>query len=97
MVELLLPAQNKKSVQAIITNIQKDSPLEMAIYFGVETFNMRMHARNIKLSDLKEFVAFCHENGLKAYMTTNILIFKNTFKTQRKLKNIYEKIRKIFG
>ena len=55
MVELLIPAQNKKSVQAAIGHAD-------AIYFGTETFNMRMHAKNITQADLPEFIQFCHDN-----------------------------------
>ncbi|MHA1870454.1 MAG: peptidase U32 family protein, partial [Promethearchaeota archaeon] len=67
-VELLTPAQNKKSVQAVLGHAD-------AVYFGTETFNMRMNARNIKEKDLKDFVDFCHSNNIKAYLTTNIIIF----------------------
>lgn len=76
--ELLLPAQNKKSVQAAVGNAN-------AVYFGTETFNMRMNARNITQADLEDFIGFCHENGLKAYMTTNILIFEQELDLLRSL------------
>ena len=78
VVELLIPAQNKKSVQAAIGNAD-------AIYFGVETFSMRMHARNIKQADMKLIVNLCHENNMKAYMTTNIIIYEGEFELLRKL------------
>ncbi|MBD3350850.1 MAG: U32 family peptidase [Candidatus Lokiarchaeota archaeon] len=67
--ELLIPVQNQKSLQAVIGYAD-------AIYFGTETFNMRMHARNIKLDDMSEFIKECHENNLKAYLTTNIIIYE---------------------
>lgn len=76
--ELLLPAQNKKSVQAAVGNAD-------AIYFGTETFNMRMHARNISQNDLADFVGFCHDNGLKAFMTTNIIIYEQELDLLRSL------------
>jgi len=78
MVELLLPAQNKKSVQAAIGNAD-------AIYFGTETFNMRMAAKNISQSDLPDFVQFCHENNLKAYFTSNIIIYEGELDLLRQL------------
>ncbi|MCP4763862.1 MAG: U32 family peptidase [archaeon] len=78
MVELLIPAQNKKSVQASIGKAD-------AIYFGTETFNMRAHARNIKKADLKDFIKFCHDNGINAYMTTNILIYEGEIGLLRNL------------
>lgn len=76
--ELLIPAQNKKSVQAAVGNAD-------AIYFGTETFNMRMHARNIKQADLTDFIKFCHENNLKAYLTTNIIIYEGEIDLLRSL------------
>ena len=78
MVELLIPAQNKKSVQAAIGYAD-------AIYFGTETFNMRMHARNISQTDLPEFIQFCHDNNLKAYLTSNIIIYEGELNLLRQL------------
>jgi putative protease len=78
MVELLIPAQNKKSVQAAIGYAD-------AIYFGTETFNMRMHAQNIAQSDLHEFVKFCHDNNMKAYLTSNIIIYEGELDLLRQL------------
>lgn len=78
MVELLIPAQNKKSVQAAIGYAD-------AIYFGTETFNMRMHAKNIAQADLPEFTQFCHNNNLKAFLTSNIIIYEGELNLLRKL------------
>ncbi|TFG19281.1 MAG: U32 family peptidase [Promethearchaeota archaeon] len=78
MVELLIPAQNKKSVQAAIGYAD-------AIYFGVETFNMRMHAQNITQADLPEFIQFCHDNNLKAFLTSNIIIYEGELDLLRQL------------
>jgi putative protease len=69
-VELLIPAQNKKSVQSAIGNAD-------ALYFGTETFNMRMNARNIPKEELVDFVNYIHDNGMRAYLTTNIIIYEN--------------------
>ncbi len=69
MVELLIPAQNKKSVEATIGFAD-------AVYFGTETFNMRMHAKNITQADLPDFIRFCHDNQIKAYLTSNIIIYE---------------------
>ena len=78
MVELLIPAQNKKSVQASIGNAD-------AIYFGVESFSMRMHAKNISQNNMKQFVNFCHDNNIKAYLTTNIIIYEGELDLLKKL------------
>lgn len=69
-IELLAPAQNLKSIKAVIGKAD-------AVYFGVEALNMRMSADNISLNDLPQIVQFCHENGLKAYLTTNVIIYEN--------------------
>ncbi|NHI91047.1 MAG: U32 family peptidase [Candidatus Lokiarchaeota archaeon] len=80
MVELLIPAQNIKSIQAAIGNAD-------AIYFGVETFSMRMHAKNIKQTNMRQLVDICHDNNIKAYLTTNIIIYEGELEL---LKNLIE-------
>ena len=65
--ELLAPV-NKDTLEAAIT-FGAD-----AVYFGVEQFNARLRANNFKLVELKEVISKCHKNGVKAYLTLNILI-----------------------
>ncbi|MHA1798772.1 MAG: peptidase U32 family protein, partial [Candidatus Helarchaeota archaeon] len=79
----LIPAQNKKSVQAAIGNAD-------AIYFGVETFSMRMHAKNIGQSEMQQITKLCHDNNMKAYLTTNIIIYEGEIEL---LKNLIEMAR----
>ncbi len=67
-VELLAPAKNFKAIKAA-------SKYADSIYFGIEKFNMRMRSENIALKDLSKTTNFCHEHNLKAYLTTNILIY----------------------
>lgn len=69
-VELLTPLKNKKSLKAVLN-------IADAVYFGVEAFNMRMLSNNFSLSELKETVERCHSHGIKAYLTTNIIIYEN--------------------
>ncbi len=71
-VELMAPLKNVQSLNAVISNAN-------AVYFGVESFNMRIFSDNIKLSDLNEVVKICHDNNIKAYLTTNIIIYENEF------------------
>ncbi len=78
MVELLIPAQNKKSVEAALGNAD-------AVYFGIEAFNMRIHARNIKREEMRDFVSFCHGNNIKTYLTTNIIIYEGELELLRDL------------
>ncbi|MFW9896951.1 MAG: peptidase U32 family protein [Candidatus Thorarchaeota archaeon] len=71
-VELLSPLKNFKSLNAVIDKAD-------AVYFGVESFNMRMYSDNFKLNELNEIVRRCHDNNIRAYLTTNIVIYENEF------------------
>ena len=46
-------------------------------------FNMRMRSENIALQNLEDVTYFCHENDLKAYLTTNILVYDNELEEVR--------------
>ncbi|MGB5910735.1 MAG: U32 family peptidase, partial [Promethearchaeia archaeon] len=69
-VELMAPLKNFKSLNAVIGKAD-------AVYFGVESFNMRMFSDNFKLEDLKKIVRVCHDNHINAYLTTNVIIYEN--------------------
>ena len=69
-VELMAPLKNYKSLNAVIGKTD-------AVYFGVESLNMRMFSDNFKLDDLKNIVKKCHNNNIHAYLTTNIVIYEN--------------------
>lgn len=75
-VELLAPAKNLKAIKAA-------SKYADSVYFGIEKFNMRMRAENISLKNLNSVVDFCHNNNLKAFLTTNILIYDNELSHMR--------------
>jgi len=75
-VELLAPAKNFKAIKAA-------SKYADSIYFGVERFNMRMRSENIALDDLLKIIDYCHDNNLKAYLATNILVYDNEVKDIR--------------
>jgi len=77
-VELLAPAKNFKAIKAA-------SKYADSIYFGIEKFNMRMRSENIALKDLNKITNFCHEHNLKAYLTTNILIYDNELEFLRSI------------
>ena len=79
-VELMAPLKNMQSLNAVI-------PHADAVYFGIESFNMRMFSDNIKSRDLSRVTKICHENNMKAYLTTNIIIYENEFEI---LDNILE-------
>ena len=77
-VELLAPLKNFKSLNAVIGKAD-------SVYFGVESLNMRMYSDNFKLEDLPDIVKKCHENNMRAYLTTNVVIYENEFKLLEKI------------
>ncbi len=77
-VELLAPAKNLKAIKAAIGHAD-------AVYFGIENYNMRTRSENFSLSDISKIVNFCHENHLKAYLATNILVYDNELENIRDL------------
>lgn len=49
-----------------------------AIYFGIEGLNMRAKsANNFTIDDMRHIAEYCHENGLKSYLTVNTVVFDN--------------------
>lgn len=77
-VELLAPLKNFKSLNAVIGKAD-------SVYFGVESLNMRMYSDNFKLEDLPDIVKKCHENNMRTYLTTNVVIYENEFKLLEKI------------
>jgi len=71
-VELMAPLKNYKSLTAVLGKAE-------AVYFGIESFNMRMYSDNFKLDELNKIVQICHNNDIKAYLTTNVVIYENEF------------------
>jgi len=71
-VELMAPLKNRQSLNAVI-------PYADAVYFGIESFNMRIFSDNIKLRNLHNITKICHDNNIKAYLATNIIIYENEF------------------
>ncbi len=56
-----------------------------SVYFGVEKLNMRSHsANNFKMSDLKEICEICRSNGVKTYLTLNIVLYNEDLEDMRK-------------
>ena len=44
-----------------------------AVYIGGEAFGLRAKAKNFSKEDMQEGIRFAHENGVKVYVTANIL------------------------
>lgn len=69
-IELMAPVGSYESLMAAIQG-GADS-----VYFGVEHLNMRAaSSNNFTLDDLLNIVAICRENGLKSYLTMNVVIY----------------------
>ena len=78
-IELLAPAKNIKAIKAAKRYVN-------SVYFGLDQrFNMRMRSENISLRDLEKTIEYCHDNGLMAYLTTNILIYDNEINDLRQI------------
>lgn len=67
--ELLLPAGSPEGLRAAVMNGAD------AVYFGLKNFGARRTAKNFTVSEAREAVSFCHARGVKAYITTNTLLF----------------------
>ncbi len=79
--ELLAPVQNFATLKAA-------SKYADAVYFGAKKFNMRMNANNFTPSEIRKAVKFCHDRNIKAYLTTNIIIYDEELEKVRNLIDI---------
>lgn len=72
--ELLAPCRDWPTLKAAVENGAD------AVYFGVKKFNMRMKTKNFTIRELSKITKYCHENNVKCYLTTNIIIYENELK-----------------
>ena len=76
--EIMAPAGNFECVQAAIQGGAN------SVYFGIGKLNMRSHsANNFAPEDLKEVCRICRENGVKSYLTLNIVLYDNELDEMR--------------
>ena len=69
-IEIMAPAGSYESLMAAIQG-GADS-----VYFGVEQLNMRAaSSNNFTLEDLRKIVAISKKNGLKSYLTVNVVVY----------------------
>lgn len=55
-----------------------------SVYFGVGKLNMRSHsANNFAAEDLAEVCRICRENGVKSYLTLNIVLYNEDLEPMR--------------
>lgn len=68
--EIMAPAGSMESLMAAIQG-GADS-----VYFGVGQLNMRAaSSNNFSIDDLRNIVSICRENGLKSYLTVNVIVY----------------------
>jgi putative protease len=69
-IEIMAPAGSYESLMAAIQG-GADS-----VYFGVEQLNMRAaSSNNFTIADLSNIVSICKKNGLKSYLTINVVVY----------------------
>ena len=69
-IEIMAPAGSRESLMAAIQG-GADS-----VYFGVEQLNMRARSsNNFTARDLPGIAELCHKNGLKSYLTLNVVVY----------------------
>ena len=81
-VELLSPVSDRVSLRAAIQG-GADS-----VYFGVKQLNMRALAKNFELSELPVVVDICHQNGVRAYLTVNTVVYDNELSVLEKILDV---------
>ncbi len=71
-IEIMAPVGSYESLSAAIQGGAN------SIYFGVEKLNMRARSsHNFTLEDLRKIASICAENGLKSYLTLNVVMYDN--------------------
>jgi putative protease len=79
-IEIMAPAGSYESLMAAVRG-GADS-----VYFGVEQLNMRAaSSNNFTISDLKKITSICSENGLKSYLTVNVVVYDNEITQMREI------------
>jgi len=79
-IEIMAPAGSYESLMAAIQG-KADS-----VYFGVEQLNMRAgSSNNFTIDDLRNISKICRENGLKSYLTVNVVVYDHEMEQMRKI------------
>ncbi len=79
-IEIMAPAGSYESLMAAIQG-GADS-----VYFGAEELNMRAASSiNFTLDDLRNIVKICRENGVKSYLTVNVVVFDHEIERMHRI------------
>lgn len=73
-IELLSPVGSPESLRAAVLGGAD------AVYLGGKAFNARMNAKNFDGQALKSAVEYCHDNGVRLFVTLNTLIYDREMK-----------------
>lgn len=78
-IEILAPAG---SFESVVAGVRCGAN---AVYLGSKEFNARRNADNFDDAELKKAVEYCHQRGVRVYLTLNILVsdseMKNAYNT----------------
>ena len=79
-IEIMAPAGSYESLMAAIQG-GADS-----VYFGVEQLNMRAaSSNNFTLDDLRNIASICKKNGLKSYLTVNVVVYDHEIEQMHRI------------
>ncbi len=78
-VEVLAPCGGKENLRIAVASGAD------AVYLGVSKFNARVNADNFSEEELFDTVSWCHINGVKVYLTINILIKESEYGSLKSL------------
>jgi U32 family peptidase len=79
-IEIMAPAGSYDSLTAAIQG-GADS-----VYFGAEQLNMRAaSSNNFTLDDLREIAAICKKEGIKSYITLNVVVYDHEIEQMRRI------------
>jgi putative protease len=79
-IEVMAPAGSYESLMAAIQGGAA------SVYFGAEELNMRAASSiNFTLDDLRNIVKICRENGVKSYLTVNVVVFDHEIERMHRI------------
>ena len=79
-IEIMAPAG---SYESLIAAIQGGAD---SVYFGAENLNMRAgSSHNFTLDDLRKIASICSADGLKSYLTVNVVIYDDEITQMHKI------------
>lgn len=79
-IEIMAPAG---SYESLIAALQGGAD---SVYFGVEQLNMRAaSSNNFSVDDLREIASICKKNGIKSYITVNVVVYDHEIDQMRRI------------